>query len=345
MINPRLTKLMTGMIVALSLMPIQSLELAAEPNISSRHPPALGVAVTPRNFPNHTAEDVESAFRITRQLGRYMVFIAQWSRIRLSTINAVMGKARERGLVPIIGLSPTTLDQHRAGLDLPADVRRRAGRYISFANPVIRRAFKQTAIKLAQFKPPYLSLATEINFLVLRKPKEYLHFVSLYKETYRLIKRISPKTKVFVSFQWEIMRILDAKAPRRTSEHSKLINIFRPELDVIGLTSYPSPFHKTPARLPKDYYTRILRHIPNGDEVLLMEIGWPTKASGSEAEQADFIRRLPGLLRGVNVSVIAWALLHDVNLSEFNANLNTTGLITRRGRKKPGYFRFRDLYK
>ena len=76
-----------------------------------------------------------------------------------------------------------------------------------------------------------------------------------------------------------------------------------------------------------------------------MEIGWPTKASGSEAEQADFIRRLPGLLRGMNVSVIGWALLHDVNLNEFSANLNTTGLITRHGRKKPGYFRFRDLYR
>lgn len=255
MLNPHLTKFMIGMIVALSLMPIQSLELAAGPNISSRHPPALGIAVTPRNFPNHTAKDMESAFRMARQLGRHVVFIAQWSRMRLSTINWVMVKARERGLVPIIGLSPTTLDQHRAGLDLPVDVRRRAGRQLSFANPVIKRAFMDTAIKLARLKPLYLCLATEINFLVLRKPKEYHHFASLYKEAYHLIKRISPKTKVFVSFQWEIMRILDAKALHRISEHNKLINIFRPELDVIGLTSYPSPFHKTPARLPKDYYT------------------------------------------------------------------------------------------
>jgi len=36
-------------------------------------------------------------------------------------------------------------------------------------------------------------------------------------------------------YQWEWMRILDAKGPLKIKEHSKVVDIFRPELDVVGL--------------------------------------------------------------------------------------------------------------
>jgi hypothetical protein len=74
-----------------------------------------------------------------------------------------------------------------------------------------------------------------------------------------------------------------------------------------------------------------------------MEVGWPTLGSGTEHEQEGFIRRLPELLSRVNVTVIAWALLHDVDLAEFDANLNTVGLVTNKGGRKPGYEAFKAL--
>ena len=174
---------------------------------------------------------------------------------------------------------------------------------------------------------------------------EYLHFAGLYKEAYLEVKRVSPNTKVFVSFQWEWMRILDAKEPFKIKEHSKVIDIFRPELDVVGFTTYPSPFHKTPADLVPDYYSWVYRHALKSDEILLMEVGWPTGGTGSESEQLAYIHRLPALLKHVNVSVVAWALLHDIELAEFDADLNTVGLITKQGRKKSGYDGFRALKK
>jgi hypothetical protein len=117
----------------------------------------------------------------------------------------------------------------------------------------------------------------------------------------------------------------------------------RPELDLIGLTTYPSPFHETPAQLPPDHYTWAFRHIPAGDPVMLMEIGWLTSGSGSEAEQLAFIKRLPSLLKGINLVGIDWALLHDVQIGAFDADLNTVGLRYRDGRPKPGYGAFRAL--
>ena len=192
-------------------------------------------------------------------------------------------------------------------------------------------------------KPPYFCLATEINFLAMQRLPEYLHFADLYKEAYREIKRVSPDTSVFVSFQWEWMRILDAKEPFKIKEHSKLIDIFRPELDVIGLTTYPSYFHKTPAELVPDYYTWVYRHARKSDKIILMEVGWPTGGTGSKREQLAYIQRLPVLLEQVKVSVVAWELLHDIALAEFDADLNTVGLITKEGRKKPGFEGFKEL--
>ena len=303
----------------------------------------LGIAITPKNFPTHTITDVDEAFSMAKELGDHAVFIYQWSELNPEVAKLMVEKSRNAGLIPILGLSPTTLGKGRKELDLPAHVRQRAGPFVSFANPVIRDAFKGSAKDLARLRPPYLCLATEINFLALQRLDEYLHFARLYKETYREVKRVSPITKVFVSFQWEWMRIHDAREMHKIKEHSKVIDIFRPELDVVGLTTYPSPFRASPAKLPLDYYFWIYHHIKNTDEVFLMEVGWPTSGSGNEHEQQAFIRRLPELLNRVNVSVIAWALLHDVGLAEFDANLNTVGLVTNSGQRKMGYEAFKAL--
>ncbi|MFL6623421.1 MAG: hypothetical protein ACJ8NR_12580 [Sulfurifustis sp.] len=302
-----------------------------------------GVAVTPRNFPNHTGVDVDQAFSYAHDLGRHAVFIYQWSEIDPTVVRALFEKAKNAKLIPILGLSPTTLDQGRKELDLPATVRRQAGSNVSFSNPIIRAAYIKAATDLARLRPAYLCLATEINFLALQRLPEYLHFVTLYKEAYAAVKKISPATKVFVTFQWEWVRILDAREPNRISEHSNVINVFRPELDLVGFTTYPAAFHDAPAQLPSDYYAWMFHHIPPNEPVLFMEVGWPTSGSGNEAEQLAFLRRLPALMKGIHLAGLEWALLHDVQLGAFDANLNTVGLRYRDGRPKPGYDAFRTL--
>lgn len=305
---------------------------------------AYGVAVTPRNFPNFTIDDVDQAFAVASRVGDYAVFIYQWGELDMQVARLMVAKARQAHLQPIIGLSPTTLDQGRKELDLPDDVRHRSAAHISFSNPVIREAFKKTAVGLARLQVPYLCLATEINFLAMQRLDEYIHFVSLYKETYALVKRAAPRTRVFVSFQWEWMRIVDSKAPHRIAEHRKVVDIFRPNLDVVGLTTYPAPFHGAPADLDRNYFTWLTHHTLPGDEILLMEVGWPTEGSGSELEQAQFVQALPRLLSGVNVSVVAWALLHDVGIEAFDANLNSVGLATTAGRRKPAFGIWKSLH-
>jgi hypothetical protein len=157
------------------------------------------------------------------------------------------------------------------------------------------------------------------------------------------VKRISPETKVFVSFQWDWARVLDQKEADKIDEHSKLFDIFRPELDVVALTSYPAVFYKIPAELPPDYYSSLDKHVRPNDQVFFIEIGWPSSGTGNEEQQLAFIRRLPELLNDTKVNVLIWALLHDVNLAVFGADLNSVGLLTNSGRKKPAYDAFESL--
>ena len=63
--------------------------------------------------------------------------------------------------------------------------------------------------------------------------------------------------------------------------------------------TYPAFFHDTPADLVPDYFTWLAHHVLPTDEILLMEVGWPTEARGTEREQRQFIQALPGLLNGV----------------------------------------------
>ena len=163
--------LSTNCIWAMSKKPKQSGSPAMKTN--------LGIAITPRNFPSHSNEDVDAAFQMAAEISGsgYAVFIYQWHELKPQLMQRMVQRSKQAGLKPILGLSPTTLDRGRKELDLPEAVRRKAGASVSFGNPVIRRAFVRTAEEMARLQPPYLCLATEINFLAMQRLDEYLNSV------------------------------------------------------------------------------------------------------------------------------------------------------------------------
>ncbi|TXT67685.1 MAG: hypothetical protein BAJALOKI1v1_20002 [Promethearchaeota archaeon] len=254
-------------------------------------------------------------------------------------------KAIQHNLVPIIGISPISLDNQRKELDIPLEIRTKLGKRCSFKDSNIKNVFKTIALDIAHFKVPYLCLATEINFLALGNLKEFLRFVKLYKNIYKEVKKISQKTRIFVSFQWDVQYLIDTKELEKVKEHSKIFEIFKPQLDFIALTSYPINFFRNPIDIPRDYYISIDKHIDHSDKVLFLEIGCPTRGLGSEESQVAFVKRLPILLRNLNLIGIDWALLHDVNIPEFDEDLRSLGLFTDDGKEKLGFESFNNLKK
>lgn len=310
-----------------------------------------GVALTPPYLGERkpTQEHIQTMFRLGREVGSTAVFIYQWSQDDLVDVaRQMIQSSRQAGLTPIVALSPTTLSEKRDKLDVPQAVRRSAGGKLSFAEKVVHETYIRDVIELAKLKPPYLCLATEINMLALANLREYLTVAHVIKTAYPLIKRISPETKVFVSFQWDVLRMMDVKEPKKVKEWSKQIDVFRPELDVVAFTSYPAAVVGSPRKIPADYYDHVLDHVQKNDEVMFMEIGWPSggRAGGqeqSEELQADFIGQLPRLMANVKPSILDWSLLHDVRLAAFGDDLATTGLLTTSGKPKPGFDAFKAI--
>jgi hypothetical protein len=314
--------------------------------ISTLNAAEVGVALTPANFPSHTSNDVTEMFRLGKEAGDVAVFIYQWSQPDFKTVAAkVIEASRAAGLKPVLSLSPTKLEGARGELDLPAQVRQKAGRQPSFKDKNVYMAYITDVLDLARLKPPFLCLATEINMLAFRDINEYVAFAHIYKKLYPEIKKISPATKVFVSFQWDFYYIMDTKDPNKISEHSKLIDIFRPELDIVAFTSYPASHFPEPSAIPTNYYDKILTHTHPGDQIAFTEIGWPSQGKGSQQAQEQFITRLPGLLAKTKPFQVDWSLLHDVSIGALNADLSTTGLLTRTGGKKPAFKAFQQLRK
>ncbi|HYF51657.1 MAG TPA: hypothetical protein VEJ63_19740 [Planctomycetota bacterium] len=322
---------------------IAAVLFAAMLSLRAADPAQLGVAPTPRNFPRHTPEDVAASFKQSAELGPIGVFIYQWSQPDfLDAATKTMLLCRQHKLTPVLSLSPTKLDA-RGKLDVPKTLVEKHGDKVSFTNPHIIEAYFQASVALAKLRPAYLCLATEINFLALENPKEYLAFAEVYRRIYKEVKMLSPETKVFVSFQWDICRLIDEKEPGKISEHTKLIDVFRPALDVIAFTSYPFEVAGVPEKVPASYYEGISKHVTRDDTVVFTELGWPSGGKSTEAMQEAFIKRLPELFKKVKPKFVAWSLLHDVDIPEFNANLGTTGLLTAKGKAKPGLAAFKEL--
>lgn len=303
-----------------------------------------GVALTPRHFPKHGDSDIKDMFVRAKPLGRFVVTISQWGDPSFPNVPKVLvNMSKDAGLTTVLGLSPTTLTDMRGKLDVPASVRRSAGRNLSFGNKAVEQSFVEAAVEVAKLKPDYLCLATEINMLAFRSIQEYVLFARAYKMAYKEAKKISPSTKIFVSFQWDFFPIMAQREPDRIKEHAKLVEIFRPELDGVGFTSYPNDHFKTPADIPANYYDAIFNHVKPSEEIYFMEIAWPATNATGETAQVQFINRLPQLLGRVKPKMLAWGLLHDVDAKALPGSLPKTGLLWNDGKPKPGYDAFRAL--
>jgi hypothetical protein len=304
---------------------------------------STGVALTPANFPNHSAKDVEDMFRIGKDAGDVAVFIYQWSQPDLlSTAQSMLKLSKDSNYTPILAISPTKLEGLRGEFDLPESVRRKVGRKVSFADKSVYEPYIYDVLELAKLHPPYLCLATEINLLAFSSIQQYITFAAVYKKLYPEIKKISPSTQVFVSFQWDFFQLMDSKEPNKIAEHSKLIDIFRPELDLVAFTSYPADHFPNPSAIPANYYEQVYLHIKRDDPIMFMEIGWPSTGKGSEQSQIAFINRLPALMEKVKPKVLAWPLLHDIS-GALGGDLGATGLLTTKGQAKPALEAFKAI--
>jgi len=202
------------------------------------------------------------------------------------------------------------LDRTREGSEMRASGR-------SLKEPEIRAIHEQWVKFLAaHYKPEFLGLASEINSLAARGDPELYAAVKLMCD--RLaprIREISPATRVFVSFQVDEAWARVPGLPSRV-DHFKLTRDF--DIDVLGLSSYPSFFFDDPSDIPPDYFSRLM--VASGKPVLVAEGGWSSDPAGKGetpetlAAQARFMERFFVLVDSVQPELVILLLFADLDL-------------------------------
>jgi hypothetical protein len=211
-----------------------------------------------------------------------------------------------------------------------------------FSDSRVRSAFIAYAQYLAlNYKPAYMALGVEMDLYYGRRGDgPFRNFQSVYFEAYDAVKRASPSTLVFPTFQYEAM-IGALRSGERAQVTWSLVNRFEPKIDMLAVSSYPFTIYKTPEEIPPNYYQALRGRLDR--PIALVSIGWPSSAEGldlmqAETAQANYLRRTLTDADMLRAGMVIWYLARDptVNLGATFQPLETVGLFAADGRSKPG---------
>lgn len=250
-------------------------------------------------------------------------------------LNFITGLAKEAQLSLFLVIDP--LETHRERID--PDLAPTVG--TNFADRLVRQAFTNCALRIAQtVKPAYLALGSEINTYILKNPQDSQNLVSLYTETYRRIKQEIPELQMSTTFQFELLNGTFSGLAQWS-----LLEELEPSLDFIAISTYPSPWFKSPKQIPRNYYRQLRKH--SAKPIVIAESGWPSGGDrayhGSQHNQNQFIKQLPRLSRGIDLRLWIWWFLHDWASGGYGDFFNTMGLRYSDGGAKRSWYLWQQL--
>jgi hypothetical protein len=208
------------------------------------------------------------------------------------------------------------------------------------SNSLLQIAFKNYALLVVEtMRPDYLGLGAEVNMY---RPgagcpaDDFDAYVTLYKETYHLVKAMRPDLPVFVTFQLDFLHLQGRQMlPAR----------FMPELDRLALSFYPGGnlTRLTPDQIPPDYisWARAATDAP----LVVSETGYGTVAAGgavgSPELQAQYVQWLMAEADRQNAEFVTWFFASDPRYVkvppglDFINSFKSMGLATPRFQAKP----------
>ncbi len=192
----------------------------------------------------------------------------------------------------------------------------------SFQNQDVREAYTNFTLWIIQeFQPQYIGLASEINTYLDAHPDDVEYYMSLYEETYDLIKAESPETQVFVTFQWDDLNNMfpaAAEGRPRYQINWEQVEAFEPRLDLWVISSYPYFAFPSGEEIPADYYTPLLER--TNKPVAVAEGGWSSRpvgpAPGDPESQVAYLRAVDDQL-GDRLAFWVYLVLSDFNLESY----------------------------
>lgn len=188
------------------------------------------------------------------------------------------------------------------------------------------------------YHPAYLGIGNEVNRIYDASPADYAALRQWFADAAAAVKRQSPQTKLFTTFQYEQLNGLRGGlfggANDPSANRWELLADF-PAADFIAFTSYPYLVYRKPADIPQDYYTRIRSH--TAKPVAFTEIGWLSGAeaagyAGTPADQVAFITAFAADVSRLHSVFVIWPFLYNQHLA---APFSSVSLFAPDGSAKP----------
>lgn len=276
----------------------------------------LGTALSPRGHTlASTAQDFFDHYAGHDPWGRVIAFHVSWRESGAGAIPATarsaMLAAQEHGFFPAIGFgwADGAGNPDLASASEPLNN--------SWSNLETRALFRSMVEQFArQFRPPSLFLGNETNVYYLSHSQaEWNNWLSQLAQCYAAIKRVSPTTAVFTTFQYERLKGLGVRSGWNDPPQLHLLDelALGVHADAVGLTSYPYFEYATAAAVPADYYAEIAARWSG--LVVFSEIGWLAAPSGpypgSAADQAEFVDVFFDRTQTLPLGYVSWLFLHD----------------------------------
>lgn len=222
-----------------------------------------------------------------------------------------------QGLDLFVGLDPTK------GLNRSKLYQLAPGRKTKFSDPDFRQAFKSAALYYVQeTKPKYLALGIEINMYYAGNENDFESYVSLYKETYDGVKKVSPDTKIFATIQLE-----DIQGMWDWGKHAPtwfIISDLEPKLDLLVLSTYPSLLFHSPSEIPADYLSKVRNY--TNLKIAIGETGYSSGKGiigdqGSEEKQKEYLMQLLKTAKGMDMEFVTWITMYDAEWEDLPQEL------------------------
>ena len=282
-------------------------------------------------FPSPPKADLISVVTHYKSLGQYGVFVLFQQNVPWADfVNGENGEAKSAtDLAGQVKLATDNSLDYIFVVDALNGLNRRefsglpSGWDASFANPDVRAAFTNYTMWVVRtFHPHYLGLASEINTYMDAYPDDAANSVSLYHEVYALVKAEAPDTQVFVTFQWDDLNNMfpqpEEGNKQRLDPNWSQVDAFEPNLDILGLSSYPYFVFPSGADIPADYYSRALQHTDK--PVAITEGGWSSRdfahIRATPEDQIAYLNAIHNQL-GSRLAFWVYLVLNDFDMDSY----------------------------
>ena len=211
-----------------------------------------------------------------------------------------------------------------------------------FSDPAVTRAYlSYVEFVVEQYRPRWLALAIDVDQFAQARPDDLDAFETVYFAAYDRVKAVAPDTKVFVTFQLEDLQGLIPWGAAHAPQWSLILR-FRPMLDLLAVSSFPSFVFPFAGDVPDEYYARLLAF---GKPLALVPVGYASEPArggvtfGTVAGQRQFLARILDEARRGDWELIVWLTQQDPTFASAQPYdlIERMGLLDRSRESKPAW--------